>query len=118
MQAGAQAEKNRQFETAIAEYRKVTELEPTVAEGFVSLGQAYLENHDFAGAIPPLKQALNLRPDLHPAHQLLGYALLAEGYSAEAIPHLEKAQDSAALGIAQLENGQLPEAVTNLQAAL
>ena len=118
LQAGAEAEKNRQFETAIAEYRKVTELEPTAAEGFVSLGQAHLENHDFAGAIPPLKQALKLRPELRPAHQLLGYALLAEGYSAEAIPHLEKAQDSAALGIAQLENGQLPEAVINLQSAL
>ena len=41
-----------------------------------------------------------------------------QGYSAEALPHLEKAQDTAALGIAQLETGQLRDAVTNLQAAL
>ena len=118
MQAGAEAEKNRHFEIAIAEYRKVTELEPTVPAGFVSLGQAYLENHDYGGAIPPLKRALKLNPDLLAAHRLLGYALLAQGYAAEAVPHLEKAQDTAALGIAQLETGQLQEAATNLQAAL
>ncbi len=118
MQAGAEAEKNRHFELAIAEFRKVTELEPTASTGFVSLGQAYLENHDYSSAIPPLKQALKLNPDLAAAHRLLGYALLAQGYSAEALPHLEKAQDTAALGIAQLEAGQLQEAVTNLQAAL
>ena len=118
MQAGADAEKNRHFEVAIAEFRKVTELEPSAPAGFVSLGQAYLENHDYGGAIPPLKQALKLSPDLLAAHRLLGYALLAQGYSAEALPHLEKAQDTAALGIAQLETGQLRDAVTNLQAAL
>jgi tetratricopeptide (TPR) repeat protein len=118
MQAGAEAEKNKHFEVAIAEFRKVTELEPTSTTGFLSLGQAYLENHDYGGAIPPLKQALKLNPDLLPAHQLLGYALLAQGYSVEALPHLEKAQDPAALGIALLEAGQLRDAVSNLQAAL
>jgi tetratricopeptide (TPR) repeat protein len=118
MQAGAEAEKNGHFDVAIAEFHKVTELEPGVAAGFVNLGQAYLENRDYGRAIPQLKQALKLSPDLRPAHQLLGYALLAQGYAAEAIPHLEKAEDNAALGIAQLEAGQLPDAVANLQAAL
>lgn len=118
MQAGAEAEKSRHFEAAIAEFHKATELEPTAPAGFVSLGQAYLENHDYSGAILPLKQALKLDPDLLAAHRLLGYALLAQGHSAEALSHLEKAQDAAALGIAQLESGQLQEAVTNLQAAL
>ena len=118
MQAGAEAEKNRHFDAAIAEYRKVTELEPTAAAGFVSLGQAYLEKHDYGGAIAPLTQAVKLNPDLRPAQQLLGYALLAEGYAAEAISHLEKAQDTAALGIAQLETGDFSGAVPNLQVAL
>jgi tetratricopeptide (TPR) repeat protein len=49
---------------------------------------------------------------------LLGYALLAQGYAAQAIPHLQKAQDKTGLGIAQIQTGQLPEAVANLQAAL
>jgi len=118
MQAGAEAEKSKHFEQAIAEFRIVTELEPTNTTGFLSLGQAYLESHDYGGAIPPLKQALKLDPDLVAAHQLLGYALLAQGYSAEALPHLEKAQDPAAMGIALLEAGQLRDAVANLQAAL
>jgi len=118
MQAGAAAEKSGNFSQAIVEYRKATELAPTIAAGFVSLGQAYLENRDYGGAIPPLKQAVKLDPDLRPAHQLLGYALLAYGYPTEAVSHLEKVGDQAALGIAQLEAGRLPEAVTNLQAAL
>ena len=118
MQAGVEAEKSKHFDAAIAEFRKVTELQPTVAAGFVSLGQAYLEDHDFGGAIAPLEQAVKLSPDSRPAHQLLGYALLAQGYAAKAIPHLEKAQDNAALGIAQLEEGQLREAVINLREAL
>jgi tetratricopeptide (TPR) repeat protein len=118
MQSGAEAEKNGHFVQAIAEFRKVTELEPKGAEGFLRLGQAYLENRDYAGAVGPLQQALKLNPELLPAHQLLGYALLASGYAPQAIPHLEKAQDEAALGIAQLESGELAKAVTNLQAAL
>jgi tetratricopeptide (TPR) repeat protein len=118
MQAGSEAEKNGHFVQAIAEFRKVTELEPKAAEGFLRLGQAHLENRDYAGAVEPLKQALKLSPELLPAHQLLGYALLASGYAPQAIPHLEKAQDEAALGIAQLESGELAKAVTNLQAAL
>jgi tetratricopeptide (TPR) repeat protein len=118
LQAGMDAEKKRQFSAAIAEFRKVTELEPKSAEGFVRLGQAYLENIEYAEAIAPLQQALALSPDLLPAHQLLGYALLAQGYASRAIPHLEKASDKAALGIAQLEAGDLKESVANLQAAL
>ena len=118
MQAGTEAEKKRQFSVAITEFREVTRLEPTVPDGFVRLGQAFLENHDFGGAIPPLKQALKLSPELPAAHQLLGYALLAQGYAAEAVSHLQKTDDKAALGIAQLEAGQLPDAVVNLQAAL
>ncbi len=118
MQAGIAADKQRQFDVAIAEFRKVTELDPDFAEGFISLGQAYMEKRDFASAIAPLKHALDVDPDSVPAHQLLGYALLAQGYAAEAIPHLERAQEKAALGIAQIQTGQLPQGVANLQAAL
>ena len=118
LQAGAEAEKQRHFEVAIAEFKQVTELAPTLAEGFVNLGQAYMENQDYGAAIPPLKHALELSPELAAAHQLLGYALLAQGYNAEAIPHLEKIQEPAALGIAQIGTGQLPQAVENLQTAL
>jgi len=118
MPAGIAADKQRQFDVAIVEFRRVTELDPAFADGFISLGQAYMEKRDFASAMAPLKHALDLSPDSEPAHQLLGYALLAQGNAAEAIPHLERVQDKTALGIAQIQTGQLPEAVANLQAAL
>jgi tetratricopeptide (TPR) repeat protein len=66
----------------------------------------------------PLKHAVELDKDSAPAHQLLGYVLLVQGYAAQAIPHLQQAQEKTALGIAQIQTGQLPEAVANLQAAL
>jgi tetratricopeptide (TPR) repeat protein len=118
MQAGIAADKQQQFDVAIAEFRKVTELEPTFTDGFVSLGQAYMEKHDFTSAVASLNNALDVDPGLAPAHQLLGYALLAQGYAAQAIPHLQRVNDKTGLGIAQIQTGQLPEAVANLQAAL
>jgi tetratricopeptide (TPR) repeat protein len=118
LQAGVEADKQRHFDVAIAEFRKATELAPNVAEAFVGLGRAYMENHEYEAAVVPLKRALELNPDLVVAHQFLGYALLAQGYAAEAIPHLEKAGASDALGIAQVEAGQLAEAAVNLREAL
>jgi tetratricopeptide (TPR) repeat protein len=118
MQAGAEAEKRQHFDVAIAEFKKATELAPTVADGFVSLGQAYMEKQDYGAAIAPLKHAVELSPDLVAAHQLLGYALLAQGYNAEAISHLSKIQEPTALGIAQIGTGEFQPAVQNLQAAI
>lgn len=118
MQAGIDADKQRHFDAAVEEFRKVTELDPAYADGFISLGQAYMEKHDFTSALAPLKRGLEVDSNSMPAHQLLGYALLVQGYAAEAIPHLARVQDKTALGIAQIETGQLAEAVANLQTAL
>ena len=118
LQAGSEANKQHHYDAAIIEFKKVTELEPKLAAGFINLGAAYIEKQDYASAAAPLKRALELSPDQVDAHQLLGYALLAQGYAAEAIPHLERAHEEGALGIAQVETGQLPEAVANLQTAL
>ena len=117
-EAGRRAESEKHFDLAAGEFRKVTQLEPSFAAGFVSLGQTLMEQRDYAAAVAPLKHALELDSALAPAHQLLGYALLAEGYAAEAIPHLERVHEQGALGIAQLETGQFAESITNLQAAL
>lgn len=118
MQAALAADKQHQTDLAIAEFRKVTELAPTSADAFIGLGQAFMEKRDFASALAPLKQALTIDEDLTPAHQLLGYALLAQGYATEAVSHLSRTQDKGALGIAQIQAGQLSEAVANLQVAL
>jgi len=77
-----------------------------------------MENGDYASAIAPLKQALELNSASLPAHQLLGYSLLSQGYATEAIPHLDRAPDKTALGIAEIQAGQLAQAVANLQTAL
>jgi len=117
-QAGLEARKQHQVDTEIAEFRKATELDPTSADAFFNLGAAYMEKHDYSEAIAPLKRALQLSPDLAVAHQFLGYALLAQGYAVEAIPHLQRVGALDALGIAQIEVGQLNEAVVSLSAAL
>ena len=116
--AGMEARQKGELDIAIAEFRKVTELAPTLAAAFVNLGAAYLEKRDYGAAIPALRRALELNDDLVGAHQMLGHALLAQGYPGEAIPHLQKAQALDALGVAQLEAGKLPEAIATLQAAL
>jgi tetratricopeptide (TPR) repeat protein len=118
LQAGTEADKQRHFDLAITEFKKVTELEPSLPDGFLNLGQAYMENQNYGAAIPPLKRAVELAPNLAAAHQLLGYALLAQGYNAEAIPHLQRVQEQSALGIAQTGTGDLSKAVENLQVAL
>jgi tetratricopeptide (TPR) repeat protein len=118
MDAGRKAESERNFAVAAGEFRKVTELDPTAAVGFVSLGQALMEQGEYGAAIAPLKHAVDLDSTSVPAHQLLGYALLVQGYAAEAIPHLQRVNEQSALGIAQIETGQFAEAIVNLQAAL
>jgi tetratricopeptide (TPR) repeat protein len=118
IQAGLEARKQHQVETEITEFRKATEIDPNLADAFVNLGAAYMEKRDYGAAVPPLKRALELSPDLPVAHQLLGYALLAQGYSSEAIPHLQRVGAQDALGIAEIESGQLTEAISNFSAAL
>ena len=116
--AGVAAEKSGQLDTALAEFQKATELDPQLAAGFADLGGVYIEKRNYAAAIPPLKRAVELSPNLEAAHRLLGYALLALGFATEAIPHLEQGHAEDALGIALLDAGKLPEAVTILQKAL
>jgi tetratricopeptide (TPR) repeat protein len=118
LQAGLNARNQHQVDVEIAEFRRATELDPQLADGFFNLGAAFMEKRDYGAAIAPLKRALELSPNLPAAHQLLGYALLAEGYAAEAIPHLEKVGAQDALAIAQLETGQLSDAVVNFNAVL
>jgi superkiller protein 3 len=118
VQAGLDARKEHQVEVEIAEFRKASELDPNLADAFVNLGMAYMEKRDYGSAIAPLKRSLELSPNLPIADQLLGYALLAQGYAAEAIPHLERVGAQDALGIAQIETGQLNEAVANFSAVL
>lgn len=116
-EAGVAALKATQNATAIAEFKKVIELDPTNAPGYFGLGVAYMQTRDYGAAIAPLKKTLELDASLAAAHKPLGYALLAQGYASEAVTHFEKTDDKMGLGIAQLEIGDLPNAIQNLQAA-
>jgi tetratricopeptide (TPR) repeat protein len=118
LQAGLEARKQHQVDVEITEFREAARLDPGLADAFLNLGAAYMEKHDYGAALTPLKRALELNPDLLVAHQFLGYALLAQGYAAEAILHLERVGAQEALGIAQIETGQLTEAVANFTAVL
>jgi Flp pilus assembly protein TadD len=116
--AGVAALKAAQVSQAIIEFKKVIELDPTDGPGYYGLGVAYMQSGEYGSAISPLKKALELDSSLTVVHLPLGYALLWQGYATEALPHLEKANDKAGIGIAQLENGDLPNAVQNLQSAV
>ena len=118
VRAGMEAQKQGHMAEATAEFKKVTELAPTLPAAFVNLGAVYMQNHEYAAAIAPLKKSLELKPDLAGAQQMLGYALLREGYPGEAIPYFERAHVQDALGIAQVRVGKFTDAITNLTAAL
>jgi tetratricopeptide (TPR) repeat protein len=118
MEAGVAAHRQGQYETAIKEFTRASQLDPNLAQAFLDLGEEYVQTHDNGAAIAPLKRALEIQPGLEQAHLNLGYALLSQGFPAEAIPHLERAHAIEALAIAQTETGQFEEAITNLTAAL
>jgi len=113
MLAGLEARKQHQVDLEITEFRKAIDADPNSAAAFAQLGAAYMEKRDYASAISSAKRALELNPELVIADQVLGYALLAQGYAAEAIPHLQRAGAQDALGIAQIQTGQLTDAVAN-----
>jgi tetratricopeptide (TPR) repeat protein len=118
VQTALDDENRRDFDAAIVALRKAAELAPDSAVISFHLGDAYMKKGAYAEAIPPLKHAAEANPDSLPVHQLLGFALLSQGYAREAIAHLELVHEYGALGIAQLQNNQASEAVSNLQLAL
>lgn len=117
-QSGLAALKAGQRDIAIEEFKRATELNPQDAQLFYALGIAHMKGGDYGSAIPALKRALELNPGLTVAHKHLGYALLAQGYAVKAVPELQAAGEKAGLGIAQLETGDLENAVMNLHAAV
>ena len=117
-QAGTEAQKQGNYDVAIAEFRKVTELQPDLASGFASLGGAYFKKGDYDSAVKALQRAVELGPNLLGAQETLGVILLMQGNAAAALPHLEKTHEPELLGVAYLETGKLGNAIAAFQAAL
>ena len=82
------------FPKAEAAARKALELDPSLAEAYVSLGYADLSyEHNYSKSEQEFKQALRLRPNYPTAHQYYGYYLTAMGRLKDAIRERQKARD-------------------------
>jgi len=75
---------------AAGEYRRASELDPTMAAAFLNLGLTLLDAQP-ADAIPPLKKAAELQPDEPRAKLALGLALERTGDAAAAIEQFKAA---------------------------
>jgi tetratricopeptide (TPR) repeat protein len=118
IQAGLEAKKAGRLDEAIAELRRVVEIEPRLWAAHASLGEVYYKKRDYAHAVPALERAIELNPEQPAVRGMLGVSLLSQGRAAEAVPHLEKSQAPDALGVAYLETGRYADAVRSLQEAL
>lgn len=118
IQAGVAADRQGQHAAAIDEFRKAADLAPDFAPAFIDLGVAYMKESRYADAVAPLQKALTLQPGTAEVQEMLGYAWLFQGYASRAIPCFEAAKVKGGLGIAQVETGDLADAIVNLQAAL
>ncbi len=118
IKAGISADQQGRPAAAIAEFKRAADLAPDFAPAFVDLGVAYMKENRYADAVAPLEKAQKLNPGIPGVEKMLGYAWLFQGYAARAIPCFEAADEQGGLGIAQVETGDLTDAVVNLQAAL
>jgi tetratricopeptide (TPR) repeat protein len=85
----------KQFDSAIAEYRKALELAPGVFDFHNNLGSALLATGATEDAIKHFKQAIELSPD----HADLGLAQMAAKNPRAAIQHLRRARELHTSGL-------------------
>ncbi len=76
---------------AEAAFTRVTELEPTYADGWVNIARVRIQEGDMGGAETMLRRALGIEPDLAKTHFFLGLALKSLGRYDEALTHLRRA---------------------------
>ena len=95
---GAERFQNKEYDEAIAAYRKGLELEPTSAVGHNLLGMAYRWKYNTLGVvewkereIEAFRQAVVCDSLYAPAHINLGASLYYTGKKAEAAPFFERA---------------------------
>ncbi|NNM88364.1 MAG: tetratricopeptide repeat protein [Phycisphaerae bacterium] len=80
--------KARNFEEAIAVFRRAIDLKPDCAEACAGLGAALAENGQYDPAVAALRQAIELKPGDAGAQANLGLALRQLGRLTEAIETL------------------------------
>jgi Tfp pilus assembly protein PilF len=118
--------KARDLPRALAVYRKVVEIDPSVAQAWFLLGAVYQLQGRFDEAVTGYRQALLIEPDHCEALNNLGVALHSQGKIPEALACLQRALAAkpdyadahSNLGNAHQEEGQLELAVACYRRAL
>jgi tetratricopeptide (TPR) repeat protein len=89
-QAAKEAEKAKDLQLAVSEYREALKLKPEIAEAWVNLGlDLYIMQRDDE-AIAAFQQALERKPDLLPANLFLGMSYLRTNQYQKAVAPLKK----------------------------
>jgi len=87
--AGQQALAARHYDEAEADFKKLLQLDPDIAEIHATLGLVYFQEKKFDEAVPELRRALRQKPELARASTLLAMSLSELGQYQEALPGLE-----------------------------
>jgi Flp pilus assembly protein TadD len=111
---------------AEAAFQRVTQIDPSYADGWVNIARARLQEGDVEGAQEALNTALALAPELPKAHFFMALARKAQGDYEEALAHLRRAaarypKDRVVrnqMGRVLFLLGRFPEAIAELQAVL
>lgn len=82
---------SRMLPQAMAQWKQVIAIDPTIAEAHEKLGRAALTAGDIALAIQELKKATQLSPGNAPAHATLGICYQCRSNNKEAIEEFKKA---------------------------
>ncbi len=76
-------------EQAVADYRELLRIDPSIAPAYNNLGRLYFNLNRFSEAIATLQKGLSLQPDMTPASIMLGASYLATGDAGKAVSPLE-----------------------------
>jgi tetratricopeptide (TPR) repeat protein len=114
------------YDSAIEYIKKALELNPSNAEAYTNLGNAYKNKGLLDKAVISYEKAIKLKPSLAMAHNNLGSTLQEKGRLDEALtcyqraikldPNLVMAYNN--LGVALIDKGQLDEAISRYQKAI
>ena len=122
LRQGIEAQEQRDFKTAIEDYKKALEIRPTMPEARANLGAALSATGQYDQAIEEYKKALPDAPDKISVHKNLGLAYYKKGDMFDAreeftTVHAAKPSDISAsilLGYADVKLERQAEAVTLL----
>jgi tetratricopeptide (TPR) repeat protein len=89
--AGQQAIRESNFDRAVAEFKQVLVIDPSLVEAEVNLGIAYHSLSDYELAVRHLTKALRARPNLLAPNVIVGMDYVKLGAPQKAVPFLQRA---------------------------